>query len=47
MDKVFEQGLNVLVTVLEMLPQKEELPCNSEEFIRPKRGYENCRNNGI
>ena len=47
MDKVFEHGLNVLITVLEMLPQKEELPCNSEEFIRPKRGYENCRNNEI
>ena len=43
MDKVFEQGLNVLITVLEMLPQKEELT----KFIRPKRGYENCRNNEI
>ena len=49
MDKVFEHGLNVLVTVLEMLPQKEEprVTNNSEEFIRPKRGYENCSNNEI
>ncbi len=49
MDKVFEHGLNVLITVLEMLPQKEEprVTNNSEEFIRPKRGYENCRNNEI
>ena len=49
MDKVFEHGLNVLITVLEMLPQKEEprVTNNSEEFIRPKRGYENCSNNEI
>lgn len=47
MEKVFEHGLNVLVTVLEMLPHKEELTNNTDEFIVPKRGYENCRNNEI
>jgi len=48
MEKVFEHGLNVLVTVLEMLPHKEEQgkPTNTE-FTKPKRGYENCRNNEI
>ena len=49
MEKVFEHGLNVLVTVLEMLPQKEETTnTKGDEFTKPKStGYEHCHNTDI
>ena len=39
MNKVFEQGLNVLITVLDKLPKKKEETVNN--------GYEHCHNTEI
>ena len=39
MNKVFEHGLNVLITVLDKLPKKKEETVNND--------YEHCRNTEI
>ena len=39
MEKVFEHGLNVLITVLDKLPKKKEETVNND--------YEHCRNTEI